>query len=109
MGIFNFLNAHVIVDDNRDPAFDKSKYSSKELLMDEIKWQRQVELWGEGFSYHDHIRWDEGLNQSNSGASEVLYQDGFMQAKPSINDDWIFKIPQQEIDSNPHISGSDQN
>ena len=77
--------------------------------MNEIKWQRRVELWGEGFSYHDQIRWDEGLDQSNSGASEVLYQDGFMQAKPSVNDDWIWKIPQQEIDANPFLTEADQN
>ncbi|OBX26221.1 SusD-like starch-binding protein associating with outer membrane [Gelidibacter algens] len=77
--------------------------------MNEIKWQRRVELWGEGFSYHDHIRWDEGLDQSNSGAAAVLYQAGFMQAKPSTNSEWLFKIPQQEIDANPFISESDQN
>ncbi|MBJ7880216.1 RagB/SusD family nutrient uptake outer membrane protein [Gelidibacter salicanalis] len=102
-------DALAILGNKRDSAFDKSVFSTKELLMEEIKWQRRVELWGEGFSYHDNIRWDEGLDQSNSGAASVLYQDGFMQAKPSVNDDWIFKIPQQEIDANPFISESDQN
>lgn len=102
-------NALAILGENRDSAFDKSVFATQAQLMDEIKWQRGVELWGEGFSYHDHIRWDEGLNQSNSGAASVLYQSGFMQAKPSENDAWIFKIPQQEIDSNPYISESDQN
>lgn len=98
-----------VLGENRDSSFDKTAFSTQTELMDEIKWQRRVELWGEGFSYHDQIRWDEGLDQSNSGASKVLYQDGFMQAKPSVNDDWIFKIPQQEIDANPNISEADQN
>ena len=93
----------------RDSAFDKTAYTTQAALMDEIKWQRRVELWGEGFSYHDQIRWDEGLDQTNSGASLVLYQDGFIQDKPSINNDWIFKIPQSEIDSNPNITEADQN
>ncbi|MBO3100105.1 RagB/SusD family nutrient uptake outer membrane protein [Gelidibacter pelagius] len=102
-------DALAILGEKRDSAFDKSIFTTKELLMDEIKWQRRVELWGEGFSYHDNVRWDEGLDQSNSGAAEVLYQDGFMQPKPSINDKWIFKIPQQEIDSNPNMTEADQN
>ncbi len=94
---------------SRDTAYDSSIYTSKDALMDHIKWQRRVELWGEGFAYHDKIRWDEGLNQSTSGATEGLYRDGFSQAKPSMNDDWIWKIPQGEIDANPNISEADQN
>ncbi|MHA7943114.1 RagB/SusD family nutrient uptake outer membrane protein [Formosa sp. 3Alg 14/1] len=93
----------------RDSAFDKTAFSTQAELMDEIKWQRRVELWGEGFSYFDNIRWDEGIDHTNSGASLTLYQDGFKQEKPSINDEWIHKIPQQEIDANPYISEADQN
>lgn len=77
--------------------------------MEHIKFQRYVELYGEGFGYTDHIRWDMAIDQSNSGASEVLYQQGFKQGKPSTNNDWIFKIPQAEIDANPNISEADQN
>lgn len=102
-------NALGILGEARDSAFDKTAFGTQQALMDQIKWQRRVELWGEGFSYHDQIRWDEGLDQSNSGASEVLYGDGFIQAKPSVNNGWIYKIPQQEIDANPNISESDQN
>ncbi len=93
----------------RDSAFDKTKFDTKEKLMDQIKFQRRVELWGEGFSFHDHIRWDEGIDQSNSGASEVLYQEGFKQGKPSENPKWLWKIPQREIDANPNLTEKDQN
>ncbi|WP_434037714.1 RagB/SusD family nutrient uptake outer membrane protein [Formosa sp. 4Alg 33] len=93
----------------RDSAFDKTAFTTQNALMDQIKWQRRVELWGEGFSYHDNIRWDEGIDQTNSGASSTLYQAGFIQAKPSVNDDWIFKIPQSEIDANPYMTDADQN
>jgi hypothetical protein len=96
----------------RDSAYDVSMYNSQSALMDHIKFQRRVELWGEGFGYTDHIRWDEGIDHSangGSGASEVLYQDGFRQEKPSLNNNWIFKIPQKEIDANPNIGAGDQN
>lgn len=98
-----------ILGDARDSAFDETEFGTQDALMEEIKFQRRVELWGEGFSYHDHIRWDEPLDQSNSGAAKVLYQDGYFQEKPSVNDDWIWKIPQAEIDANPNISQGDQN
>ena len=93
----------------RDTAYDATAFTSKDALMDQIKFQRYVELYGEGFSWHDHIRWDVGIDLTNSGASEVLYQDGFIQAKPSANDAWIWKIPQAEIDANPNLTEADQN
>ncbi|MEW4923000.1 RagB/SusD family nutrient uptake outer membrane protein [Algibacter sp. 2305UL17-15] len=93
----------------RDSSYDSSIYGSKEALMAHIKWQRRVELHGEGFSYHDQIRWDEGIDQSDSGASFNLYRDGFMVDRPSINDAWVWKIPQDEINANPNINEADQN
>lgn len=96
----------------RDSAFDVTIYNSQQSLMDQIKFQRRLELWGEGFGYTDKIRWDEGIDHDangGSGASAVLYQGAYQVARPSVNDDWIFKIPQKEIDANPNISPSDQN
>lgn len=96
----------------RDSGFNIALYSTQQTLMDQIKFQRRVELWGEGFGYTDKIRWDEGIDHAangGSGASEVLYQNAYQVEKPSLNDDWIFKIPQAEIDANPNLSGSDQN
>jgi hypothetical protein len=95
--------------EERDSAYDVTIFNTKEKLMDHIKWQRRIELYAEGFGYHDHIRWDEGINLTGSSASLVLYQDGFTQAKPSLNDKWIFKIPQAEINANPNLSAADQN
>lgn len=96
----------------RDSGFDVSQFTTKETLMEEIKFQRRLELWGEGFGYTDHIRWDEGVDHSadgGSGASEVLYQQSYIIEKPSVNDDWVFKIPQDEINANPNLNSSDQN
>jgi hypothetical protein len=96
----------------RDSNYDAAAFATQADLMDHIKFQRGVELWGEGFSYTDKIRWDEGFDHGadgGSGASEVLYQDGFKQEKPSLNNAWVFKIPQAEIDANPNLSSADQN
>jgi hypothetical protein len=96
----------------RDSAFDATAFTTTETLMEEIKFQRRLELWGEGFGYTDKIRWDEGIDHSadgGSGASEVLYQNAYIVERPSANPDWIFKIPQAEIDANPSLSGGDQN
>ena len=96
----------------RDTAFDASVFTTTDALMDEIKFQRRLELWGEGFGYTDKIRWDEGIDHAadgGSGASEVLYQGAYQVDRPSVNNDWIFKIPQAEIDANPNLSGGDQN
>jgi len=98
--------------EERDSAFDVSAFNTQESLMEQIKFQRRLELWGEGFTYTDKIRWDEGIDHAadgGSGASEILYQEAYQIERPSVNDDWIFKIPQAEIDANPNISPADQN
>ena len=96
----------------RDSAYDVTIYNTQESMMNHIKFQRGVELWGEGFGYTDKIRWDEGIDHATnggSGASAVLYQEAYQVDKPSINNDWIFKIPQAEIDANPNLGPDDQN
>lgn len=98
--------------EERDSAYDVTAFSTQDSMMDHIKFQRRLELWGEGFGYTDKIRWDEGIDHASdggSGASEVLYQEAFRQERPSINDDWIFKIPQAELDANPNLGPDDQN
>ena len=96
----------------RDSAYDVTQYDSQESLMEHIKFQRGIELWGEGFLFQDKIRWDEGIDHSadgGSGASQTLYQDAYIVEKPSENTDWVFKIPQRELDANPNLGPGDQN
>jgi len=102
-------DALAVLGEARDEAFDKTVFDTQEALMEQIKFQRHVELWGEGFSFHDKIRWDDPHDMTNSGAAQVLYQDGYQQERPSINDRWIWKIPQREIDANPNMTEADQN
>lgn len=98
--------------EERDSAYDVSIYNTQASLMEHIKFQRRLELWGEGFGYTDKIRWDEAIDHAadgGSGASLTLYQAAYQIDKPSINNDWIFKIPQAEINANPNITSADQN
>lgn len=96
----------------RDSAWDADAFNTEESFFEHLKFQWRLEMWGEGFGYTNHIRWDEGIDHEangGSGASAVLYQDAYQIDKPSVNDDWIFKIPLAEINANPNLSSSDQN
>lgn len=96
----------------RDEAWSADDFNSEEEFFDHIKFQRGIELWGEGFLFQDKIRWDDPIDHAadgGSGASQVLYQDGYFQERPSMNTEWVFKIPQLEIDANPNLTSADQN
>lgn len=93
----------------RDSAYDATAFATQNALMDHIKFQWYVEMYGEGFGYENHIRWDDALDLTGSGADATYYGAGFSQAAPSVNDEWIWKIPQAEIDANPNLTEADQN
>ncbi len=92
----------------RDTAYALSTNTGTALL-DEIKLHRRIELWGEGHRWFDMLRYDEVLDRTGTGADPALYQAGFYQDRPSINVNWVWQIPQKEIDTNPNISQADQN
>ena len=98
--------------EERDSNYDVTQYDTQASMMEHIKFQRGLELWGEGFLFQDKIRWDDPIDHAangGSGASEVIYQGAFFQERPSQNTDWVFKIPQREIDTNEFIGPEDQN
>ena len=86
----------------RDEGYVKSTKTGQ-ALVDEVLVQRRLELFLEGHRWFDMLRNDEALNLTGTGANPDLYLDGFTQSKPSVNDDWIFKIPQRELDANPNM------
>lgn len=90
----------------RDEAYVQST-NTGQALIDEILLQRRIELFIEGHRGFDMLRNDEVLDRTGTGADPDLYLDGFYQDRPSVNDSWIFKIPQREIDANPKIVQND--
>lgn len=70
----------------------------------EVWRQRRIELWGEGMSWFDRMRYNAGINRKGAGfASTYVYvMDG--------NDaNLLWAIPEAEINSNPALSTADQN
>ncbi|HZH72205.1 MAG TPA: RagB/SusD family nutrient uptake outer membrane protein, partial [Mariniphaga sp.] len=71
-----------------------------------IRFERRIELWGEGFALLDIKRLKKGLDRTDSNHDPVVAQ--LMSLEPESTR-FNFKIPQKEIDSNPFISDFDQN
>ncbi|MDE5420700.1 RagB/SusD family nutrient uptake outer membrane protein [Ancylomarina sp. DW003] len=86
----------------RDAAYIKST-NTGQALVDEILLQRRIELFGEGHRWFDMLRNDEALDLAGSHADPSYYLNGYKQDKPSVNNNWIFQIPQSEMDANTNM------
>lgn len=97
----NFVNRYRWTEANTPYSCNAT---SSEGIRDEVFFQRQIELWGEGFEYIDRLRLNKGIDRKDA----------------NFNPDWAFnipaksavllyQIPQAEIEGNPRITPSDQN
>jgi starch-binding outer membrane protein, SusD/RagB family len=93
----------------RYPAYSASSFAGQSLV-DEILWQRRVELWGEGFALIDIKRNNKGLQRptgtGNHGAPNF---DPIVYTLPDAAPVFLMRIPQRELDSNPDLTANDQN
>jgi starch-binding outer membrane protein, SusD/RagB family len=83
----------------RDPSYKQPTVTGA-ALMDEILFQRRIELWGEGFRFTDLKRMNQPLNRNGIGhlaAVAVLFD------VPAGDNRWEFLIPRRETDSNKAI------
>ncbi|MBQ2122675.1 MAG: RagB/SusD family nutrient uptake outer membrane protein [Bacteroidaceae bacterium] len=77
-----------------------------------VRLQRRIELWGEGFGYFDHRRWQMDMNRGYEGSNDnpsawpVHEANGFV---PWWHFSWRYQIPLKEIQENENISEADQN
>lgn len=70
----------------------------------EVWRQRRIELWGEGMSWFDRMRFNAGIDRRGCGfASTYVYVMGGNDAN------LLWAIPESEINSNPALSTADQN
>lgn len=97
----------VLVDlvSTRDPGYGRPALSGQELV-DEIYLQRRIELWGEGFSFFDLKRLDLPLDRTYEGTNHREF--GQFQFPAGANE-FLFQIPEVELNSNPNIGPADQN
>ena len=81
----------------RDPAYSAS--AGGRSLLDEIWFQRRVELWGEGFGVFDNLRLDKPIVR-NHGAGTSNIADAFRFNLDS-QDPWLrMRFPQGEMNTN---------
>ncbi len=100
---------------NRNPSYVLSTKTGAELI-EEIMVQRRIELWGEGFRFFDLKRTDSDMDRNGMDnprvSTSVTYLDiayTLFKDRPSKNNLWEYKIPQDEIDVNTKIGPEDQN
>ncbi|MDE5941196.1 MAG: RagB/SusD family nutrient uptake outer membrane protein [Muribaculaceae bacterium] len=75
-----------------------------EALQEEVWRQRRIELWGEGFAFHDLMRLQKGVNRIGGGfPASVVFN-----LSPD-NTCLLFDIPQSEIQRNPLIVNGTNN
>lgn len=86
----------------RDPEYVKSTKTGQALI-DEILFQRRIELWGEGFRFLDLKRLNLPLDRTGANHNESLT--GGIMTVPAGDIKWEWLIPQSELDANPAMEG----
>lgn len=82
--------------------------TTKDELLEEIRYQRRVELWLEGFSQTDLKERGLPLARPSGPDDHTLVQAEVLNL-PKYHAWFTFKIPLGEINANPNISQDDQN
>ncbi len=83
---------------NRDPEYTLSE-NTGEALIDEIMFNRRIELWGEGHRWFDLKRLNLPIDRS--GANHIIANVLFLE-KPAGDIEWEFLIPRGELETNPN-------
>lgn len=83
----------------RDTGYKLSTKIGAELI-DEIILQKRIELWGEGSAWFDMKRLGVGLDRTYEGTNHPTFGRTKIEAG---HKDFLFQIPQSEIDTNPNI------
>ena len=103
--------------DEAQPLFEEFMVTrnprwSNSVTKEEVRLQRRIELWGEGFSYFDHRRWQMDMNRGYEGTNDnpnawPLHEpNGFV---PWWHFSWRFQIPLKIIQDNAYLTEADQN
>ena len=93
----------------RDESFELT--ATGDALLAEIKLQRKIELWGEGFSFFDYKRWNETIDRKewdpddveNCGNWPSKYAKSY---EPTFMNGWRAAIPQGEFTYNKEADQS---
>ncbi|WP_338814580.1 RagB/SusD family nutrient uptake outer membrane protein [Bernardetia sp. Wsw4-3y2] len=90
----------------RDPQYTASSNVNNSVL-DMIRTQRGIELWGEGFAFYDMKRWNNALVRDYPGSNHPAF--GKNLNYPANSPKFQLQIPIAELNANPSINAADQN
>ncbi|WP_289665416.1 RagB/SusD family nutrient uptake outer membrane protein [Flavobacterium panacagri] len=85
---------------SRNPAYVLST-NTGQALVNEIWFQRRIELWGEGFRFYDLKRTNSALDRSGANHDSTIT--GGVINVPATDKRWQWLIPRAEINANPLI------
>lgn len=68
-------------------------------LIEYVRLQRRIELWGEGTAFIDFKRWKKGAVRVLPETNHIAKID-----VPAGNPKWTYQIPQREIEQNPNLT-----
>jgi hypothetical protein len=81
--------------------------SGETALVDEIWFQRRIELWGEGFSFFDVMRLKKPVTRVENGVTS--FPDAYQFNIPAEDPILLWLVPKSEIEANKGISEDDNN
>jgi starch-binding outer membrane protein, SusD/RagB family len=84
---------------NRDPGYVISTKTGQALI-DEITFQRRIELWGEGFRFFDLKRTNSSMNRQCANFSPTV---ALLTSIAAGDNAWQWMIPKDEFNANPNL------
>ncbi|KZE83356.1 hypothetical protein AV926_00085 [Myroides marinus] len=88
----------------RDEKYTVTKTGA--ALIEEVRLQRRIELWGEGFAFFDMKRWGIALERNYPGSNHA---DSGKWSYPVGSPKFVFQFPLRELQANDKIPPSEQN
>ncbi|MDX9854099.1 MAG: RagB/SusD family nutrient uptake outer membrane protein [Tenuifilaceae bacterium] len=85
----------------RDPSYATTNTGT--ALLDEIKFYRAVELWGEGFDWFDLKRWSDGVSRRSFANGGSFVSTLAVTYGPNEKNNWVWMIPEKETNYNPEL------
>lgn len=95
-------NLLVELNKQRNPEYTCDKTGTD--LLEEVKLYRRIELWGEGFDWFDHKRWNQPIDRKTYPES-FFHQTFAVTVEPSAENKWTWVYPAKECDYNDLLEG----
>ena len=93
----------------RDPNYAYT-FTDKAALIEEIIFQKRVEFWGEGMEYLDNRRLNIPVDRTKeTWGNKTNHMSGAQLYASQDDRNFLYQLPQTEIDNNSALTKDDQN